>query len=85
MYLGRIVEIAPTEQLFGDPPSPLNIPAGCRFRTRCPLAQPRCEQEDPVLTAGPAGPGHLAACHYAFTPVPASVSASAVPGPPEQA
>src|SRR6478672_213423 len=69
MYLGRIVETAPTEQLFsdprhpytqgllkavprlvpgrpsdaaameGDPPSPINLPSGCRFHTRCPLAQ----------------------------------------------
>jgi len=101
MYLGRIVEVAPTEQLFrdprhpytrgllaaiprlteqagetgppamaGDPPSPLAIPAGCRFRTRCPMAQPRCEQEDPALTAAPGDPGHQAACHFAFTTRP---------------
>ena len=114
MYLGRIVEVAPTEQIFstprhpytrgllaaiprmtegaaddsgpaiaGDPPSPLRIPAGCRFRTRCPIAQPRCETEDPVLAGAPgaATPGgsasasasgadaaeHLAACHFAFS------------------
>jgi oligopeptide/dipeptide ABC transporter ATP-binding protein len=114
MYLGRIVEVAPTEEIFstprhpytqgllaaiprmtegvadgsapaisGDPPSPLRIPAGCRFRTRCPIAQPRCEQEDPVLAADPGLPGsadpgslgvvggaaHLAACHFAFSVV----------------
>jgi peptide/nickel transport system ATP-binding protein len=83
MYLGRIVEVAPTEQLFsdprhpytrgllaaiprlaadagnraslppavaGDPPSALRIPAGCRFRTRCPIAQERCEHDDPLLS-----------------------------------
>jgi oligopeptide/dipeptide ABC transporter ATP-binding protein len=101
MYLGRIIEVAPTETLFsaprhpytqgllaaiprmtfsetgdapavrGDPPSPLRIPGGCRFRTRCPVAQPVCEREDPALMAGP-DPEHQAACHFAFTaPVPA--------------
>ena len=103
MYLGRIVEVAPTEQIFnaprhpytrglleaiprmtggaddgrkpaiaGDPPSPLRIPSGCRFRTRCPMAQPVCEQSDPALGAAPDDPGHLAACHFAFTPAPLS-------------
>jgi oligopeptide/dipeptide ABC transporter ATP-binding protein len=103
MYLGRIVEVAPTEQIFnaprhpytrglleaiprltagadddrkpaiaGDPPSPLRIPGGCRFRTRCPMAQPVCEQSDPALGAAPDDPGHLAACHFAFTPAPLS-------------
>jgi oligopeptide transport system ATP-binding protein len=123
MYLGRIVEVAPTEQLFsdprhpytrgllaaipkladtgrdaaadsgpavaGDPPSALRIPAGCRFRTRCPIAQDRCEHDDPALLPAPGeAPGgiggssprisisHLAACHYAFT--------AAGPGQPER-
>jgi oligopeptide/dipeptide ABC transporter ATP-binding protein len=96
MYLGRVVEVGPTEQLFasprhpytrallaaiprltedaaetppalqGDPPSPLRIPGGCRFRTRCPIARERCEVEDPVLTVAVGDPAHAAACHFAF-------------------
>ncbi len=100
MYLGRIIEVAPTETLFtaprhpyttgllaaiprmtfgeesdapavqGDPPSPLRIPVGCRFRTRCPIAQPICAQEDPALLASSGDPAHSAACHFAFASVP---------------
>jgi oligopeptide/dipeptide ABC transporter ATP-binding protein len=119
MYLGRIIEVAPTEELYaaprhpytrgllaaiprmtagtgegapavtGDPPSPLRIPAGCRFRTRCPIAQERCEHDDPMLTAGAGRPAQLAACHFPLDPPapgaspagpavrPASVTASA--------
>jgi oligopeptide/dipeptide ABC transporter ATP-binding protein len=97
MYLGRIVESGPTEQLVadprhpytrallmavprllpgrqsqapalaGDPPSPIRLPAGCRFRPRCPLAQDVCAQAEPGLS-GPDGDGaHLAACHFAWT------------------
>jgi oligopeptide/dipeptide ABC transporter ATP-binding protein len=95
MYLGRIIEMAPTEELFsaprhpytqgllaaiprmtftaegdapavrGDPPSPLRIPAGCRFRTRCPIAEQICAEQDPALLSAAGAPAHSAACHFA--------------------
>jgi oligopeptide/dipeptide ABC transporter ATP-binding protein len=103
MYLGRIVETAPTEELFtnarhpytqgllravpklvsgrastaaavvGDPPSPIRLPSGCRFHTRCPIAQqPLCSDQDPALLPGPGRPEHVAACHFAWTARPAA-------------
>jgi len=90
MYLGRIVERGPTEQLLRDPrhpytkallsvvpvpnprlrkarvilqgetPNAANIPAGCRFHPRCPVAIDRCRTEDPpeITLAG----DQMAAC-----------------------
>ena len=46
--------------LSGEIPSPIDIPAGCRLRTRCPLAQPVCAEPVPYREVAP---GHFAACH----------------------
>lgn len=49
--------------LTGDPPNPINPPSGCRFRTRCPHAEPVCAERAPI--AADLGGGHEAACHMA--------------------
>jgi oligopeptide transport system ATP-binding protein len=51
------------EPMKGEIPSPIDVPSGCRFRTRCPLATDLCARQDPVLKD--AGDGHAVACHYA--------------------
>jgi peptide/nickel transport system ATP-binding protein len=92
MYLGRLCEVGPSEQLFanpahpytallieaipvpdpdvrpaervpfGEPPSPIAPPSGCRFRTRCVRADKRCSEEVPELRE--IAPNRHVACHH---------------------
>ncbi len=46
----------------GEPPSPVNVPSGCKFHPRCPYCTEECRRKDPPLRE--VGMGHLCACHH---------------------
>ena len=52
-------------EVIGEPPSPVNPPAGCRFHPRCPYATAECSVDEPRLRE--IGAGHLVACHNPVT------------------
>ncbi len=51
-----------TFKLAGEPPNPAAVPSGCRFRTRCPRAEGRCQREEPPLRR--LADGQEVACHF---------------------
>jgi len=113
MYLGELVEIGHTAEVFRQPrhpytaallasaprpepgrrgtrialkgeiPSPMNLPPGCPFHPRCPVAEARCTREKPPIAENP--PGRSVACHYperAADVLGRALSARAAPVPP---
>jgi oligopeptide/dipeptide ABC transporter ATP-binding protein len=54
--------------VYGELPSPLDLPSGCPFHTRCPIARDICKSEPPRLEDK--GGGHFASCHFAGEPLP---------------
>jgi peptide/nickel transport system ATP-binding protein len=65
--LGSIPSLDVTEgrlrPIPGAPPSLINLPPGCPFSPRCPLARDHCREEEPPLYPTDQST-HVAACHY---------------------
>jgi oligopeptide/dipeptide ABC transporter ATP-binding protein len=56
--------------LRGEPPSPVDLPSGCRFHPRCPLAADICQHDDPLPRPVRPGSTHIVSCHFGADPVP---------------
>jgi peptide/nickel transport system ATP-binding protein len=81
--LGAALEADPdspmhSQTLEGEPPSPMNPPSGCRFRTRCPNATQKCADEEPLPQQ--VAPNHLVSCHYPLTITHKTPTPTAVDG-----
>lgn len=59
-----VEEMRELKVLEGNVPSPVNPPSGCRFHTRCPLAQEICQETEPVLRQVRGGTARQVACHF---------------------
>ena len=57
----RAAKLTSQAEMSGDIPSPISLPPGCRFYSRCPYAKKICQEMDPVMKE--AAPGHQVACH----------------------
>jgi oligopeptide/dipeptide ABC transporter ATP-binding protein len=56
-------------ELLGEPPSPVDLPSGCRFHPRCPRAEDICRREDPLPRPARPGSTHIVACHFGDDPL----------------
>lgn len=72
-YTKALLSAVPSAKIFGedntrvilkgDPPSPIDLPKGCSFASRCPIVQEKCHQTSPDLVLN--GEDHKVACHFA--------------------
>ena len=57
----RAAKLSTQAEMTGDIPSPISLPPGCRFYSRCPYAKKICQEADPAMKE--VAPGHQVACH----------------------